>query len=184
MLKEFLGLLADVNPAEIASHIAQGNLHEWCDNWRSAAEEAAVKMDNRAPVTSWSNEDLVRRSDLDCRGLAFLRHADGSDYTQYERGYNDAVISIYSLISSVPCAIETIEIDSRLDELDAKIILTLAEVKMNVSEVSRQLFMHRNTVQYRIDKIQRITGASPLNLYDLCKLTALARRMLEDGVKL
>ena len=88
MLKEFLGLLADVNPAEIASHIAQGNLHEWCDNWRSAAEEAAVKMDNRVPVTSWSNEDLVRRSDLDCRGLAFLRHADGSDYTQYERGYN------------------------------------------------------------------------------------------------
>ena len=49
---------------------------------------------------------------------------------------------------------------------------------MNVSEVSRQLFMHRNTVQYRIDKIQKITGASPLNLYDLCKLTALARRML------
>lgn len=178
MANDLLGLIADINPAEIASHIAQGNLHEWCNSWKSAAEQAVVKMDNRVPVTSWSNEDLVRRSDLDCRGLAFLRHADGSDYTQYERGYNDAVISIYSLISSVPCAIETIELDSRLDELDAKIILTLAEVKMNVSEVSRQLFMHRNTVQYRIDKIKRITGASPLNLYDLCKLTALARRIL------
>lgn len=178
MANDLLGLIADINPAEIASHIAQGNLHEWCNSWKSAAEQAVVKMDNRVPVTSWSNEDLVRRSDLDCRGLAFLRHADGSEYTQYERGYNDAVISIYGMISSVPCAIETIELDSRLDELDAKIILTLAEVKMNVSEVSRQLFMHRNTVQYRIDKIQRITGASPLNLYDLCKLTALARRIL------
>lgn len=30
MLKELLDLLADVNPAEIASHIAQGNLHDWC----------------------------------------------------------------------------------------------------------------------------------------------------------
>lgn len=178
MLKEFLGLLADVNPAEIASHIAQGNLHEWCDNWRSAAEEAAVKMDNRVPVTSWSNEDLVRRSDLDCRGLAFLRHADGSDYTQYERGYNDAVISIYGMISSAPCATETIGIDSRLDERDAKIILTLADSQMNVSETSRQLFMHRNTIQYHIDKIRKVTGLNPLNLYDLFKLTCMARRML------
>ena len=41
MLKEFLGLLADVNPAEIASHIAQGNLHEWCNSWKSAAEQYA-----------------------------------------------------------------------------------------------------------------------------------------------
>mgnify|MGYP003466097130 CR=1 FL=1 len=178
MLKEFLGLLADVNPAEIASHIAQGNLHEWCDNWRSAAEEAAVQMDNRVPVTSWSNEDLVRRSDLDCRGLTFLRHADGSDYTQYERGYNDAVISIYGMVSSAPCATETVEIDSRLDERDAKIILGLADSQMNVSEVGRQLFMHRNTIVYHIDKIRKVTGLNPLNFYDLFKLTYVARQML------
>lgn len=175
---ELLGLIADINPAEIASHIAQGNLHEWCSSWKSAAEQVVVKMNNQVPVATWSDEDLVKRSDLDCRGLAFLRHADGSEYTQYERGYNDAVISIYGMISSVPCATETIEIDSRLDERDAKIILVLADSQMNVSEVARQLYMHRNTIVYHIDKIQKVTGLNPLNLYDLFKLTCMARRML------
>lgn len=71
-----------------------------------------------------------------------------------------------------------IEIDSRLDERDAKIILKLADCRMNVSEVARQLFMHRNTVQYHIDKIYRVTGKNPLNFYELFDLTFMARRML------
>lgn len=178
MLKELLDLLADVNPAEIASHIAQGNLHDWCISWRRTGEQIIQKFDNQVPITTWCDEDLVKRSDLDCRGLAFLRHADGSEYTPYERGYNDAVISIYGLISSAPCATETIEIDPRLDERDAKIILVLADSQMNVSEVARQLYMHRNTIQYHIDKIRKVTGLNPLNLYDLFKLTCMARRML------
>lgn len=70
------------------------------------------------------------------------------------------------------------EIDSRLDERDAKIILTLADNKMNVSEVARQLFMHRNTIQYHIDKISRVTGKNPLDFYDLYKLSSMARQML------
>lgn len=178
MKKELLGLVADVNPAEITSHIAYGDFHEWCERWREVAQREVAKMNNQRYVTLRGDEDLVKRADLDCRGLAFLRHADGSDYTPYERGYNDAVISIYGMISSAPCAIETAELDSRLDELDAKIILTLAEVKMNVSEVGRRLFLHPNTVRYRIGKIQTIMGASPLNPYDLCKLCVMARRTL------
>lgn len=49
---ELLGFIADINPAEIASHIAQGNLHEWCDSWRTAAGQAVQKMDNRVPIIS------------------------------------------------------------------------------------------------------------------------------------
>lgn len=178
MLKELLGLIADISPAEIASHIAQGNLHEWCISWRSAAGQAAAEMNNQVPVASWSDEDLVKRSDLDCRGMAFLKHADGSEYSPYERGYNDAVISIYGMISSAPCATETIEINSRLDERDAKITLALAESQMNVSEVAQKLYMHRNTIVYHIDKIWKVTGLNPRNFYDLLKLTCMARRML------
>ena len=29
---------------------------------------------------------------------------------------------------------------------------------LNVSETSRNLFMHRNTLMYRLDKIERMTG--------------------------
>lgn len=32
------------------------------------------------------------------------------------------------------------------------------ENSLNISETSRDLFMHRNTLMYRLDKIERITG--------------------------
>lgn len=48
MLKELLGLIADINPNEIASHIAQGNLAEWCARWRGTAERVSRKVHNNA----------------------------------------------------------------------------------------------------------------------------------------
>ena len=32
------------------------------------------------------------------------------------------------------------------------------ENSLNISETARELFMHRNTLMYRLDKIERITG--------------------------
>ena len=57
-----------------------------------------------------------------------------------------------------------------LSDNRCKIILALAENKMNVSEVSRQLYMHRNTVVYQIGRIKQLTGKDPLNFYDLYDL--------------
>jgi carbohydrate diacid regulator len=54
-----------------------------------------------------------------------------------------------------------------MDDLDYKIIVLLAECRMNVMEVSRRVYMHRNTVVYRLRKIRKITGKDPLNFYDL-----------------
>lgn len=62
-----------------------------------------------------------------------------------------------------------------LSEDRCKIILSLADNKMNVSEVSRQLYMHRNTVVYHINRIRQITGKDPLNFYDLYRLVILAK---------
>ncbi len=48
-----------------------------------------------------------------------------------------------------------------IDELDQEIIYTIQkffENNLNVSETSRQLYVHRNTLVYRLDKIQKITG--------------------------
>lgn len=48
-----------------------------------------------------------------------------------------------------------------LEVLDDETLLTIDkffENNLNVSETSRQLFVHRNTLVYRLDKIERLTG--------------------------
>lgn len=39
------------------------------------------------------------------------------------------------------------------------------ENSLNVSETSRQLYIHRNTLVYRLDKIQKMTGLD-LRIFD------------------
>ena len=43
-MKELLGLIADVNPNEIAAHIADGNLADWCELWRKQATVVAENL--------------------------------------------------------------------------------------------------------------------------------------------
>jgi len=48
-----------------------------------------------------------------------------------------------------------------LDNLDRETLLTIQsffENNLNVSETSRKLFVHRNTLVYRLEKIRKITG--------------------------
>jgi len=55
-----------------------------------------------------------------------------------------------------------------IDDLDQEIIFTIQkffENNLNVSETSRQLYVHRNTLVYRLDKIQKITGLD-LRIFD------------------
>lgn len=54
------------------------------------------------------------------------------------------------------------------DELDEETLSTVDkffENSLNVSETSRQLFIHRNTLVYRIDKLQKATGLD-LRVFD------------------
>ncbi len=47
------------------------------------------------------------------------------------------------------------------DDFDEETLMTIDkffENSLNVSETSRQLFIHRNTLVYRLDKIQKVTG--------------------------
>ena len=55
---------------------------------------------------------------------------------------------------------ETIDMKT-LDEFDDEILNTIYkffENNLNVSETSRQLYIHRNTLVYRLDKLQKMTG--------------------------
>lgn len=62
-----------------------------------------------------------------------------------------------------------------LTENRCEIILALADSKMNVSEVARQLYMCVRSVYYQIERIREITGKDPLKFYDLYELTLLAK---------
>ena len=51
--------------------------------------------------------------------------------------------------------------DGSLDSLDRETLMTIQcffENNLNVSETSRKLFVHRNTLVYRLEKIRKLTG--------------------------
>ena len=51
--------------------------------------------------------------------------------------------------------------DRSPEDFDEEILTTINrffENNLNVSETSRQLFIHRNTLVYRLDKLQKTTG--------------------------
>ena len=54
------------------------------------------------------------------------------------------------------------------EEFDEETVTTINkffENSLNVSETSRQLFIHRNTLVYRLDKLQKNTGLD-LRIFD------------------
>lgn len=71
------------------------------------------------------------------------------------------------------------------EALDDETLLTIQkffENNLNGSETSRQLFVHRNTLVYRLDKVEKITGLDLRNFDDavLFKLAQMVRQYLEN----
>lgn len=79
--------------------------------------------------------------------------------------------------------------DGSYDSLDAETLLTIQkffENNLNVSETSRQLYVHRNTLVYRLDKIRKITGLDLTNFDDAVtfKVAMLVKRYLDKSEKM
>lgn len=66
-----------------------------------------------------------------------------------------------------------------LDEMDRRLILSLAENNMRATETSYDLDVHRGTVIYRMGKIKALTGLDPMVFYDLCKLVEMAKKEVQ-----
>ena len=69
------------------------------------------------------------------------------------------------------------------DTLDNETMLTIQkffENNLNVSETARQLYIHRNTLVYRLDKIKRLTGLELTSFDDAVtfKIAVLVRKYL------
>ncbi len=74
------------------------------------------------------------------------------------------------------------------EALDSETLITINkffENNLNGSETSRQLFIHRNTLVYRLDKVQKITGLDLRSFDDavLFKLASMVRRYIEKQEK-
>jgi carbohydrate diacid regulator len=54
------------------------------------------------------------------------------------------------------------------------------ENNLNVSETSRQLYIHRNTLVYRLDKLQKMTGLDLRNFDDaiIFKITLMVSKYM------
>lgn len=79
--------------------------------------------------------------------------------------------------------------EGSLESLDAETLLTIQkffENNLNVSETSRQLYVHRNTLVYRLDKIQKITGLDLRKFDDaiIFKVSMLVKKYLDKGESL
>jgi carbohydrate diacid regulator len=74
--------------------------------------------------------------------------------------------------------------EGSLDSLDEETLITIQkffENDLNISETSRQLYVHRNTLVYRLDKIYKLTGLDLRKLDDAItfKVSSLVKKYLD-----
>ena len=62
----------------------------------------------------------------------------------------------------------------------AQVIKMLAKNNINAAATAREMFMHRNTIDYHIRMVYRNTGLNPLVFYDMIKLLPLAEEVLKN----
>ena len=55
------------------------------------------------------------------------------------------------------------------------IVLALANNRMRLREVAKELHYHRTTILYHIGIIKSITGKDPMNFYDLGELVKIVK---------
>lgn len=67
-----------------------------------------------------------------------------------------------------------------LDDETLTTINKFFENNLNVSETSRQLYIHRNTLVYRLDKLQKMTGLDLRNFDDaiIFKITLMVSKYM------
>lgn len=84
------------------------------------------------------------------------------DYRDYEFIYALSRIQDLKINQGVLELLEQPQHSELLQTLELYI-----EESGNSSEVIRKLFIHRNTLKYRLDKIQELTGKNPRSFQDL-----------------
>ena len=108
--------------------------------------------------------------------------------------FNYNQLGIGRLIYQIPktlCSLFLNEVfkDESYESFDSELIVTIQkffEYNLNISEASRKLFVHRNTLVYRLDKIQKNTGLDLRKFDDaiVFKVAMLVKRYLDNDDKI
>jgi carbohydrate diacid regulator len=98
-------------------------------------------------------------------------------------------LGIARLIYHLPTTLKEVFKKGSIESLDHETLFTIQrffENNLNVSETSRKLFVHRNTLVYRLDKIKKLTGLD-LREFDhaiIFKIALMVKKYLSaDPVK-
>ena len=60
--------------------------------------------------------------------------------------------------------------EGELEEEDLGTIERFLENNLNISETARQMYIHRNTLVYRLERVQKMTGLDVRRFEDAMKL--------------
>lgn len=117
---------------------------------------------------------------------ALLAYAVGKQFSEYTQIHVFSTLGISRLIYELPkqaCNDYLKEIfkDKAFPTFNEETLLiaeSFFQQNLNVSETSRQLFMHRNTLLHKLDRIQEVTGLDIRNFQDAItmKLLLLIRK--------
>ena len=62
------------------------------------------------------------------------------------------------------------KLHSKLDEEELQMVNRFFEKDLNISETARELYLHRNTLVYHLEKLQKKTGLDIRSFEDACRL--------------
>ena len=69
-----------------------------------------------------------------------------------------------------------------MNDIERKFILALAESNMKIYRARKKVFLSDSGFRYHLNKIQKETGLSPWNFYDLIKLVEMAKEKDDEGI--
>ena len=123
----------------------------------------AVDENNVIVVKELSDGDAYKEVDKAARSLEACLQKEGIESVRI--AYGTVVQEIKEVSRSYKEAKMALDVEifggKSPDEFDEETLTTIYkffENSLNVSETSRQLFIHRNTLVYRLDKLQKSTG--------------------------
>ncbi|MCH5155701.1 MAG: helix-turn-helix domain-containing protein [Clostridiales bacterium] len=164
-------------------------------DYRSAGEFAAVLKENLS-------EELKEKVKIGVGGVAhgvselpkyyaYAKSAlvDGAEFDPLSDIYSYKEYALIKTLSSLTAAdkeryVKTVLDRSYREVLSDNELMTAAEAfikhSLNISEASRHMYVHRNTLIYRLDKIERLTGLNIRNFNDAMtfRMACLVYKML------
>ncbi len=187
---DFIVSIDENNVALVKELKGDVTLHDLQDTAKGICHNINTEVMAKAVVgigTIVNNVKEIARSYKEAR--VALEVGKVFDDEKFILSYEDLGIGrlIYQLPTTL-CELFLTEVFKKgsIDELDQEIIFTIQkffENNLNVSETSRQLYVHRNTLVYRLDKIQKITGLD-LRVFDqaiIFKVAMMVNKYLQSN---